>query len=221
MEVKMKLSLIVAAYNVQDYILCCLKSLSNQKMEDVEFLIVDDGSTDDTAHYVKNFIIETNDKRFSYLKKKDGGLSSARNFGQDRAKGEYIWYIDGDDYIEDDPELLEKLYRDAKQSNLDALIFNFKYDESWDKNYSGKLALSEQSDSLENGVYYMKKRQFSYSVWHYLFKREIVYDNSIRFVDKSTAEDLNYTSRFLLKSKKVKYIPIVAYDFVIEFSRYI
>ncbi len=210
----MKLSVIIAAYNVQDYIIRCLESLANQKMKDVEFLVVDDGSTDQTGKYIQDFINRENDDRFSYLKKENGGLSSARNFGQDRAKGEYIWYIDGDDYIENDSRLLERLYKNADESSLDVLIFNFKYDGSWGEKYSNNIGLSLEQECSTNGIYYMTNRKFNYSVWHYLFKRSIVCDNNIYFVDKSTAEDLGYTSQVLLKAKKVKYVPIVAYDYI-------
>ena len=210
----MKLSVIIAAYNVQDYIIRCLESLANQKMKDVEFLVVDDGSTDQTGKYVQEFISKENDDRFSYLRKENGGLSSARNFGQKRAKGEYIWYIDGDDYIESDSSLLETLYKNTDESSLDVLIFNFKYDGSWEEKYSNNIGLPLKQECSTNGIYYMTNRKFNYSVWHYLFKRSIVCDNNIYFVDKSTDEDLGYTSQVLVKAKKVKYVPIVAYDYI-------
>lgn len=210
----MKLSLIVATYNVQDYILRCLQSLANQKMEDVEFLIVDDGSTDQTGQYIQDFIEKKCDSRFSYFKKKNGGQSSARNFGQKRATGDYIWYIDGDDYIEDDPELLEKLYENANQSGLDLLIFNFKYDKSWNTKYAGKLGFSDDESTIESGIFYIKDKNLGYSVWNYLFKREFLIQRGIFFINNSTAEDLNYVARVLLEAKKVKYIPVVAYAYV-------
>lgn len=210
----MKLSVIIAAYNVQDYIIRCLESLANQKMKDVEFLVVDDGSTDQTGKYIQDFISRENDDRFSYLKKENGGQSSARNFGFNVASGEYIWYIDGDDYIENDPNLLEKLYKISNELSVEVLIFNFKYDKSWDIKYAGNIGLSENEGILQNGTFYVKDRTFNYSVWHYFFKREFLLQKDIQFIENSTAEDLNYIAKTLLEAQKVKYVPIVAYDYI-------
>lgn len=210
----MKLSVIIAAYNVQNYIVRCLESLANQKMEDVEFLVVDDGSTDQTGEYIQEFINKKNDDRFFYLKKENGGQSSARNFGFNAASGEYIWYIDGDDYIENDPNLLEKLYKTSNELSVEVLIFNFKYDESWDEKYAGSIGLSENEGILKSGASYIKDRTFNYSVWHYFFKREFLLQKDIRFIENSTAEDLNYIAKALLEAQKVKYVPIVAYDYI-------
>lgn len=210
----MRLSVIIAAYNVQDYIIRCLESLANQKMKDVEFLVVDDGSTDQTGKCIQEFLSRKNDDRFSYLKKENGGQSSARNFGFNVASGEYIWYIDGDDYIENDPNLLEKLYEISNELSVEVLIFNFKYDKSWDIKYAGNIGLSENEGVLQKGASYIKDRTFNYSVWHYFFKREFLLQKDIQFIENSTAEDLNYIAKALLEAQKVKYIPVVAYDYV-------
>jgi glycosyltransferase involved in cell wall biosynthesis len=90
-----KVSIIIPAYNVEAYILDTLRSLVTQTFSDFEALIVDDGSTDRTASIVTEFIQQ--DSRFKFLQKSNGGLSSARNFGIQQAKGEYIALLDGDD----------------------------------------------------------------------------------------------------------------------------
>ncbi len=95
-----KVSVVVPAYNISTYIADALKSLEKQTFQDFEVLIVDDGSTDNTAEIVQSFC--QRDSRFRLLKKQNGGLASARNYGIARAKGEYIALLDGDDiYLPD------------------------------------------------------------------------------------------------------------------------
>ncbi|MEB3181432.1 MAG: glycosyltransferase family 2 protein [Nostocaceae cyanobacterium] len=95
MSISPEISVVVPAYNVRDYIADALLSLESQTFENFEVLVVDDGSTDDTAEVVKPFI--QRDARFRLLHKPNGGLSSARNFGIRHAKGKYIALLDGDD----------------------------------------------------------------------------------------------------------------------------
>lgn len=95
-----KISVVVPAYNVSSYIEDALKSLQSQSFKDFEVLIVDDGSTDNTADVVKPYL--ANDSRFHLLQKQNGGLSSARNYGIRHARGEYIALLDGDDVYHPD-----------------------------------------------------------------------------------------------------------------------
>ena len=93
----MKFSLIIPAYNVAPYITICLQSIQEQSFQDFEVLIIDDGSTDNTSDIVSNFC--KHDNRFKLFHKENGGVSSARNLGLSKATGQYIWFIDSDDYI--------------------------------------------------------------------------------------------------------------------------
>lgn len=213
-DINLKVSVIVAAYNVQDYIIKCLESLHNQRMQEVEFLIVDDGSSDLTGNYVKKFITQKKDARFKYLFKENGGQSDARNFGLEKAQGKYIWYVDGDDFIINDEEILNKLYQCAENNNLDALMFNFKFDNTWGIKYSNKLGLIQKESNVERGIDLLDVNQFNFSVWHFLFNRSFLEEKKIKFLKNSTAEDLEYTVRVLLEATRMKYIPIIAYEYV-------
>ena len=94
-----KLSILIPAYNVEQWLSRCLNSILVQDTEDVEIIIVDDGSTDNTLQYAKRFSAKWNNiKVFS---KKNEGVGAARNFLLDKAQGEYIWFVDSDDYIID------------------------------------------------------------------------------------------------------------------------
>ena len=111
-----KLSVIIPVYNTENYLPKCLDSVINQTLRDIEIIIVNDGSTDNSQHIINDYILK--DKRIVAFLKANGGLSDARNYGIDKATGEYLAFIDSDDYIS--PEMLEEMYRLAifHQSDL-------------------------------------------------------------------------------------------------------
>ena len=114
-----KISVIVPIYNVANYIRECLESLERQTFSDTEVILVNDGSTDGSEEIAKVFL-EKN-KNFILINRENGGLSAARNTGLDAACGEYVYFLDSDDYLADDA--LEKLYKKAKDEKLDQLRF--------------------------------------------------------------------------------------------------
>ena len=127
---KIKVSIIVPVYNVYEKIEKCLKSLINQTLTDIEIIVVNDGSLDNSQIIIDEYA--NKDKRIKSFIKKNGGLSDARNYGLNNAIGEYIMFVDSDDYI--DINACEKLYNEAIKDNLDIslnkyfLIFS-KFDE--------------------------------------------------------------------------------------------
>lgn len=139
------LSIIVPVYNVEKYIDKCLYSLANQTLDNIEIIIVNDGSTDNSQNVIDKYVSENGDKMISF-KKENGGLSDARNFGLKYAKGEYIGFVDPDDWV--DHEMYEKLYDYAKERNADIVISDFIYEP---ESYITKSALINNIDlSLKN-----------------------------------------------------------------------
>ena len=116
-----KVSVIVPVYNVEKYIEKCLNSLVNQTLKDIEIIIVNDGSKDNSDKIIK--IYQEKYDNIIYLTKKNGGLSDARNYGIPYAKGEYIAFLDSDDYVEND--IYEKMYNKAKENNSDYVECDF------------------------------------------------------------------------------------------------
>src|SRR5574344_928864 len=113
-------SVIVTVYNIEKYIGKCIESIKNQTLKNIEIILVDDGSFDSSGNicdYYSNI-----DKRIITYHKKNGGVSSARNFGISKINGEYFIFIDGDDYIKND--MLEVLYSNAKKYNCDVAVCN-------------------------------------------------------------------------------------------------
>lgn len=157
------LSVIIPVYNVEKYIYECIKSVVEQSIKEIEIIVVDDGSQDNSIKIVEKFI----DKRIKILKKDNGGLSSARNEGLKVATGEYVIFVDSDDYLKDNT-VLEEMYRIAKESKSDIVVGNYvkKYDEKEEINKVDKTIYHFHTISgiefLEESLY---KKCYSATVW--------------------------------------------------------
>ena len=119
----MKLSIIVPVYNVKAFLPACLDSLVSQTLEDYEIILVDDGSSDGSADIIKDYQ-QRYPQLISSIRVDNGGQGRARNFGIDMAKGEYLGFVDSDDWITED--MYEKLYNTAKAENADIVIFQLE-----------------------------------------------------------------------------------------------
>lgn len=113
-----KVSVLIPVYNVEKYLEQCLDSIINQTFTDIEIICVNDGSTDKSGEILKRYAAK--DNRIKIVNKKNGGLPSARNAGINAAKGEYLSFVDSDDYIQ--PDMIEKLYDAAVKTNAEIVI---------------------------------------------------------------------------------------------------
>lgn len=180
-----KVSIIVPFYNVENYIEKCLQSLVNQTLEDVEIILVNDGSQDGTKEIAKQFV-EKYPNKIMYLEKENGGLSDARNYAIPYAKGEYIAFLDSDDYVE--ANMYEEMYNKAKEENLDYVECNFLWE------YPDK-SLESKGKQYSN-----KKEMFIYTrvvAWNKLIKREIVQENHLEFPRGYRYEDVEFFYKLL------------------------
>lgn len=116
-----KISIIVPVYNVEKYLEKCLDSLVNQTLNDIEIILINDGSTDKSQNIINTYVNEYPNLIKCFIKE-NGGMSDARNLGLKNATSEYISFIDSDDYIEKD--MLEKMYNKAKENNYDIVFCN-------------------------------------------------------------------------------------------------
>lgn len=118
------ISVVIPFYNVSDYLQTCLESVQNQSYKNLEIILVNDGSTDGSAQHAQNFV--GRDSRFRLYHQENMGLSAARNTGLKKAKGDYIFYLDSDDYLM--PTALEVLLKYAKDYDAEVAQCNFYYD---------------------------------------------------------------------------------------------
>lgn len=116
------ISVIVPIYNVEEYLPACIESILNQTYKDFEILLIDDGSTDNSGKICDKYAGK--DKRCIVIHQQNKGLSGARNTGLDNVKGEYISFIDGDDYIH--PQMFEILYKEIEKENYDFAMISHK-----------------------------------------------------------------------------------------------
>ena len=180
-----KVSIIVPFYNVENYIEKCLESLVNQTLEDIEILLVNDGSKDTSEMIAKQFV-EKYPNKIIYLEKENGGLSDARNYAIHYAKGEYIAFLDSDDYVE--INMYEEMYRKAKEENLDYVECDFLWE------YPDKVLESKGK------IYTNKKEMFLYTrvvAWNKLIKREIIQENHLEFPKGYRYEDVEFFYKLL------------------------
>lgn len=200
-----KVSVVVPVYNVEKYVKKCLESIKNQTLEDFECLIVNDGTKDNSIEVAKE--VTKNDHRFKYYDKENGGLSDARNFAIDKAKGEYICFIDSDDYI--DNRLLELSYNKAKQYDSDIVCFDLYYEKE-----DGKLEVSSGVDFKDVSNYKDNKDiVFSNnSANNKLYKTSFLKDK--RFIKGMWYEDMAVIPVWIAKANNMSYVKEPLYYYV-------
>ena len=186
-----KISVIVPVYNVEKYLDRCLKSLLNQTMKDIEIIVVNDGSTDKSEEIINKYI-----DKFKYLKKENGGLSSARNYGMKYANGEYIAFLDSDDYIEEN--MYQEMYNLAKKENADMVECDFL----WEWENSKKIKYDKRRKYKNRNEMMKKPRSV---VWNKIIKRKIIQENKINFPEGIIYEDLQFFYKIIPYIKKISY----------------
>lgn len=189
-----KVSVIVPFYNVEGYIEKCLESLVNQTLQEIEIILVNDGSQDRSINIVKKFL-ERYPEKIVYLEKENGGLSDARNYAIPYAKGEYIAFLDSDDYVEKD--MYEEMYKVAKKENGDFVECNFYWEypdkkkEDIGKKYTGKSEMIQKVRVV---------------AWNKLIKRDILEKTGIQFPKGHRYEDVEFTYKLIPFLNKVSFL---------------
>lgn len=207
------ISLIVPIYNVENYLWSCLDSIAKQTYSNIEVLLVNDGSPDGSGVICQEFVAR--DSRFRYIEKGNGGLSDARNAGIARAQGEFISFVDSDDWIE--PTYVEDLYRAALFNDAEVVVSNYKkfdvkdncywihvFDDYYETHYSGE-ELIQQLPALE-------RKDFSFTTsWGILFAHRLF--DAISFPKGKTIEDTRTNYRLFAESCRSTYIHKALYNY--------
>lgn len=211
-----KISIILPIYNVEKYLNRCMNSLLNQTLNDIEIIMVDDGSPDNSPKMCDEYAKK--DSRVKVIHKRNEGLGYARNSGLEIATGEYVAFVDSDDYI--DLSMYAVLYDEAVSSNADAVFCGFKTEVKkgvWlDSNevterteWGGSNINDFMLDMVACAPHVKKERKYQMSVWHSIYRSDIINKYNIRFHSERdvVSEDIPFQIDFLKYANKVVYLP--------------
>lgn len=197
-------SVIVPVYNVEAYIDKCLNSLCNQTFKDIEIIVVDDGSTDKSPEIIKKHA--DIDSRILYFRKDNGGLSSARNFGINKAAGEYIGFVDSDDWV--DKYFVEHLLSAMVEDSSDISICNISYiNENGVENrnvpHINKHIVLDKDSAFKE---LLLGKQYRFHAVNKLYKRYLFFDPDIKYPIGKMFEDVATTYKVFYKANCVSII---------------
>ena len=197
-------SIIAPVYNVEKYIDRCVSSIVGQTYGNWELILVDDGSPDNSGLLCDK--LAQSDQRIRVIHKKNGGVSSARNEGLNQAHGEWVMFVDSDDWMT--PDCVEKSLQYIVRNKLDVLQFNFFITD--DNGVIAKEGYSNpNSFSLED---YVREKLVGVNVWQGIYRRSVIEDNHVRFnTEMKYAEDGVFVCEVLSHSKRIMHVEDALY----------
>ena len=196
-----KVSVIVPIYNVEKYLEKCINSLLSQTLEDIQIILVNDGSKDNSGTIAKKYA-ERNKDKVIYVEKENGGLSDARNYGLKYATGDFVAFLDSDDYIE--KNAYEEMYNKAIEENSDYVECDFIWE------YPNKAKIDKQYK------YQNKNEMLSFVrvvAWNKLIKRSLIIEHNLEFPKGLRYEDVEFTYKLIPYINKFAYVdkPFIHY----------
>ena len=202
----LKVSVIVPVYNAEKFIKDCLNSIFEQTLKDIEVIVIDDGSTDDTSMILKKYLQNFTNK-MKIITKENQGQGKARNIGIELAKGEFVTFVDADDKIESD--MLQKMYQEAKKEEADVIICD--YFEIMQEKEIIKKSIPDKSGD--------RKRDYIISVagpCNKLIRTNLLRKNNLRFLETGIYEDLAMIPIVGLYANKIIYLEEPLYKYYIR-----
>lgn len=206
-----KVSIIVPAYNAEHYIARCIDSLLNQTLKEIEIIVINDGSTDRTDEIINTYL---HDSRIKYFKRTNHGIGNTRNFGLKQAVGEYIGFVDADDYVE--YNMYDILYKRAKSENLDLVLCDFyrNFEET-------NTFLVEKINGFQNNNTNLKKSPnllnlINLSPWNKIYKKNMINVMEENFPEKLKYEDTPFVIRMLTKADNIGKVELPLYHYMIH-----
>lgn len=206
------ISVIVPVYNVEKYLERCVNSILRQTYEMLEIILVDDGSTDASSKMCDAFAKK--DERIKVVHKENGGLSDARNAGLRVASGDYIGYVDSDDWIEND--MYETMYRACVENDAPLCVCRYfrEYADRTEGGGSGACIPLSREELLRIYIGGHEQYVIYNSVWSKLFHRELV--EGVEFPKRRNSEDIMYTTRAFCSLDKAVYLDECLYHYVLD-----
>lgn len=211
----MKLSIIIPIYKVEDYLRKCVDSVLNQDYEDYEIILVDDGSPDGCPAICDKYAAEHDN--IQVIHRENGGLSEARNSGIEVAQGEFIMFVDSDDYIE--PNVLGGLMAQMVRDNLDVLRYRLQYVnpqyEVYNPYKSNPFKGNDYSEEPTDGILFLNTRMnIQCYAWQFILNRTLL--AGCLFTPGIYFEDTDWTPRMLCRAERVASTDAVVYNYLVR-----
>lgn len=217
-DFKLRLSIIVPVYNVSKYLAKCLDSLLSQDLEsdEYEIIVVNDGSTDNSGDIAQQYADKHSN--ITLIEQENQGLSGARNTGIKLAKGEYIQFVDSDDYLESN--VLKILVDKMDSDNLDILRFNYQnVNERYEvyEPYKEHKPFVDYRDDICDGLTFLTERLgYGCYAWQFLIKSDLFRLDKNLFKVGIYFEDTEWTPRILTQAKKVTSTDLMVYNYLLR-----
>ena len=201
------LSIIVPVYNVENYLNCSINSILKQSYSDFELILVDDGSTDKSGKICDEYA--SNDQRIQVYHRENRGASAARNFGIIKSTGEYVSFLDSDDYW-CDTFYLEKIVKRLESKKSDVLCVNFHKvaDKLPQTSYFSSKSMPIGLSNGESIDYIHDNNLWIACAWNKIIRRDVLLDNNLYFIEGVTAEDIEWSARLALAVETFDYLDV-------------
>ncbi len=209
------ISVIVAAYNIEAYLPRCLDSLLMQSYQELEIIVVDDGSKDHTGMICDQYA--QRDSRIQVIHQENQGLSGARNTGLSIAKGDYIGYVDGDDWIE--PEMYQEMIKACEEEKAQIAVCAYRKIREENQQieqteFSGRKYVLTRQEALDIYICDNKPFHIYNSVWSKLFRKDLI--EGIQFPLGKKSEDIMYTTKALANTNCCVFLDAPYYNYVLD-----
>jgi glycosyltransferase involved in cell wall biosynthesis len=201
-----KISIIVPVYNVEKYLRKCLNSLVNQTLQEIEILVVNDGSEDDSQNIIEEFQIKFPLKIKAFTKE-NGGLSDARNFGLERANGEFIGFVDSDDWVSE--TMFEEMYDLAQKYAAEMVICNLQKVDEFGKVTQKLTQIPNMPEKIDLEEHFSLFSDISYFACNKIFKKELLqhkrFKKGVHFEDIQLIPQLVFECKIIAQTQKYHY----------------
>ena len=214
-ESGIKVSIIMPVYKVEEYVGKAIESIQAQTLKEWEFLIVDDGTPDRSGKICDEYAAK--DDRIHVIHKENGGAPSARNVAIDIAKGEYMYFLDSDDWAE--PTMLEDMYNLAKRDNAQLVVAGFYIDTYYEKDkymtdvYSIEDAIYSDKETFRKNAYKLFDKNLLYTPWNKLYETKYILENNLRF-PKTLWDDFPFNISVVRNVERVTVTSRLYYHFL-------
>ena len=208
MQSSIKLSIIIPVYNVEKYLNECLDSVIEANIENTEIILVNDGSTDNSRE-----ICESYSQKYDFIKlvnQENGGLSAARNTGIQKAEGDYLWFVDSDDFIEKNSIL--NIFKQIEK-NVDIIFTSYRRVYPDNSTFEYKAFNEDDNFDVEPFEYLYLLGNVSYAAVRFIVKKELLIKNNIFFLKGIYHEDEEWTPRIICKAKSFGVVMDIVYNY--------